>query len=494
MKNIYLSTIALTALGACLAAGALTGCNPNSQAQSAPAPAAALPLEMTATAPTAIAPAPSVNALPPAPPVRVGRLANPDDTYAYADEADSENEAFGDAPPDYAVDYDGTRPWIWRGDDQSERVVEPLPGGGYRYYYYRPGAQYPYLVRDPGYTYGYDSGVLVVVYDRYGHALPPEQVQERVDPASRILARAAALYLATQQMQHQSVVAANWQARQDRIAADNAAWRQAQASQSDWAAYHAAHAPQEQAQWDQEHFRREAEAARFAQATHQPQVAQRDWQAAQQIHAQAPAGAAAPFGLHLGGPNKPAEPAAAPPPPPAPSEARPQGGFTPGGHPAGERVAPGQQASAPMSGPAAPAVAQAGPGFHGHEHGPQGAAIAPAAPATVAAPIHPNAPTAAGRPEARFAPGRPPIEAPAPHPMYTPPARAVERPAPAIVPHAAPAVVHPATVAPRPETAHAAPAHPAVVVHPAPPPPAEAKPAKLKPHPDDKRPGDNPER
>jgi hypothetical protein len=112
---------------------------------------------MTVSAPTPIAPAPAASALPPAPPVQVGRLSDPQDTYAYADEADSENNAFGDAPPDYTVDYGGTQPWIWRGDDQSERVAEPLPSGGYRYYYYQPGAQYPYLVRDPEYSYGYDS-------------------------------------------------------------------------------------------------------------------------------------------------------------------------------------------------------------------------------------------------------------------------------------------------------------------------------------------------
>ena len=72
-------------------------------------------------------------ALPPAPRARVGRLSNSGDTYAYADDADSSNDAFGDAPPDYGFDYGGTRPWVWRGQDQSERVVEPLPGGGERH-------------------------------------------------------------------------------------------------------------------------------------------------------------------------------------------------------------------------------------------------------------------------------------------------------------------------------------------------------------------------
>jgi len=108
MKHTLLNGAARTVLGFCLAAGALSACNQNGQAQSAPTPAAALPLEMTATTPTAIAPAPTVSALPPAPPVRVGQLSNPDDTYAYAEQADSVNDAFGDAPPDYGFDYGGS--------------------------------------------------------------------------------------------------------------------------------------------------------------------------------------------------------------------------------------------------------------------------------------------------------------------------------------------------------------------------------------------------
>jgi len=453
MKHTLLNGAARTVLGLCLAAGALSACNQNGQAQSAPTPAAALPLEMTATTPTAIAPAPTVSALPPAAPVRVGQLSNPDDTYAYAEQADSLNDSFGDAPPDYGFDYGGTRPWVWRGDDQSERVVEPLPNGGDRYYYYEPGAQYPYLVRDPEYTYGYDSGVLVVIYDHHGHALPQDQYRERVDAASRILARAQAIYQASQQQQHQAVIAANWEARQARIAEDNAAWEQAQAQQSEWAAYHAAHAQQEQQQWDQERFRREAEAARFAQQTNQPQVAQRDWQAAQQAHAQAPSGPAAPFGLHMGGPKP--QPPAAPAPGPAPQAAgpaapvapqgepagtRPPGGFSPGQHPAGDHQpggftpndrqpggrAPTGQPAAP-AGPTPGAPAQGG-GFEHHDHqgGPQGAAgpgqhPAFAAPQTLGRPATPAAGPA--KPEFHAAPPKPAPAAPAFHPTAVTPPR-----------------------------------------------------------------------
>src|ERR1700722_13015467 len=105
----------------------------------APAPLAAIPLAMTA-APT-IAPAPAANALPPARPANVGRLADSRQAYAFADRAAAMNAGFGDAPPDYTFDYGGgERPWVWRADDRSTRIAEPLQGGGDRSYYYEAGA------------------------------------------------------------------------------------------------------------------------------------------------------------------------------------------------------------------------------------------------------------------------------------------------------------------------------------------------------------------
>jgi hypothetical protein len=493
MKQTCLNGAARTALVACFAAGALAACNQNGQATSAPTPTAALPLEVTATTPTAIAPAPTVSNLPPAPPVRVGRLSDPDDTYAYADEADAENDGFGDAPPDYGFDYGGTQPWVWYGDDRSERVGEPLPGGGYRYYYYQPGAQYPYLVRDPDYTYGYDSGVLVVVYDRYGEAMPAAAYDRRIDAASRILARATALYAASQHQQHQAVVAANWEARQNRIAADNAAWQRGQQQQSGWAAYHAAHAPQEQAQWGQERFRREAEAARFAQATNHPEVAQRDWQAAQQAHAQAPA-APGILGLHPSGPKPPATAAAAPTAPAGPvappPNARAAGDQRTEGH-----GPPAQPSAAPIG----PAVGGPGQGDEHHDRrtGPEGGA-GPSQPARAVtpAPVRSTPPAAQPRPAFHTAPPRPASSAPspkvteratpaAPPPRAAAPAKVFERPA-APVPRAEVTRPPPVVRAPTP-VVRAAPPPVVRAAQPAPHPAAVARPRPPAAKPDDKR-------
>lgn len=136
--------------------GLLTGaCNkqPGTSATEAPLvapPAAALPMATGAPAP--VAPAPPASALPP-PPAPVGYAPPPPgQRYAYVDRAYSMAQAFGDTPPDYAVDYQGTRPWIWRARNGAYRIVERLPRGE-RYYYYQPGQDYPFLVQDPDYSY-----------------------------------------------------------------------------------------------------------------------------------------------------------------------------------------------------------------------------------------------------------------------------------------------------------------------------------------------------
>ena len=307
-----------------LAGLALSACQPSNQpaaVSSAPAPLAALALSTSGAPP--IAPAPTADALPSAPPARVAQLADASEQYAFADRADAMSQALGDAPPDYTFDYDGgQRPWVWRSDNQSMRVAEALPGGGYRYYYYEPGSQTPYLVRDPVYSYGYDNGVLVVVYDSHGQALSWDDTQRQADAAGRFLARAEALFLAAQQDRREAVAEANWAAQRSQIAAEQAQWAADQAADAAWNAYHLAHEQQEEAQWDAEQYRREAQAARFAQAINDAQLAAQDWQAAQNAHNRAAAtGQLSPTSSHpglfgLGGPPHPQPPA--PPQPQAP--------------------------------------------------------------------------------------------------------------------------------------------------------------------------------
>lgn len=440
----------------------LAGCKPNTQQQAAapsaaPSPLAAIPLADSGTAP--VAPAPAASALPAAPPARVGRLANRTDYYAFADQAHAMNSGFGDAPPDYTFDYgDGERPWVWRGDDQSMRVAEPLPDGGDRYYYYEPGSDAPYLVRDPEYSYGYQNGVLVVIYDRSGRALPPDALDRRADVAGRFLARARAIHRASLERQREAVARANWEARRSRIDADRAQWAAAQAADQDWNAYHAAHEQDDRARWDAERYRREAEAARFDQSINDNQAAQRDWQAAQRAQGRAaangqapappPAKPSGPFGFGPKPPPAPTAPPSAPPPVVTPPPHAPAAG--PGAPPHGDRHGPGPMSGAPNSGPSS---AQPRPTFDHRPGGPGPGA--PQGHAEPPAPPH-QAPTGVQHPP--VAPVAPHREPPRVNPPVAPTQPPRVPPVAPVVPRREPPRVSPPVTPPQPP--HAQPVAP----------------------------------
>ncbi len=107
-----------------------------------------------------------------------------DDRYAWIDRANWISDTIGDAPPDYCFDYDGVEPWVWETGDDYLTYAEPIDDG-YRYYYYEPGADYPYLVRDPYYSYGYRDGRIATVYDRQGRYLAVAEAQRQAEAASR---------------------------------------------------------------------------------------------------------------------------------------------------------------------------------------------------------------------------------------------------------------------------------------------------------------------
>ena len=252
-----------TAIAAMAAVLALAGCNPSgnvdrSQSATLPALPATLPLAPGDATPAALAPPATL--LPTARRINAVRVADPRDSWAYADDAYDFAGALGDAPPDYGFDYDGVEPWAWQGYDNSIEFIEPL-GSGYRTYYYRPGADTPYFVRDPDYGYGYDGGQLAVVYGPDGSLLPYGDYGPRLDYASRYYARGRDLYRASQQ--RRPVVGANWAARQAAIVATRDRWAGQRTAQPDWEAYHQRTAPQQTQHWGQEQARRRADTVRF---------------------------------------------------------------------------------------------------------------------------------------------------------------------------------------------------------------------------------------
>ncbi|HEV2594339.1 MAG TPA: hypothetical protein VGU01_03980, partial [Sphingomicrobium sp.] len=222
-------------------------------------PIAALPLA-TAAAPAA-APAPPANALA-APTQRVSFSPAPQsERYRYLDDADSMGGAFSDTPPDYAVDYQGTRPWIWRARNGAYRIVERLPRGE-RYYYYRAGQDQPFLVRDPDYSYAYNGARLVGVYGPGGAPLDPRMAAERSDYASRYFDRSRELYRAAQDQRRQAAYASEWAQRRDDLRNERQAWQEQQMRDREWRAWHDAHQSQEAQEWGQERDQRLA----YAQA------------------------------------------------------------------------------------------------------------------------------------------------------------------------------------------------------------------------------------
>jgi hypothetical protein len=76
----------------------------------------------------------------------------PERAYPYAERAYGYDRAFYDAPPTYGFAYGDEEPWVWETADDGYMFAEPYDDE-YRFYYYEPGADYPYFVRDADYGY-----------------------------------------------------------------------------------------------------------------------------------------------------------------------------------------------------------------------------------------------------------------------------------------------------------------------------------------------------
>ncbi|MFY9351620.1 MAG: hypothetical protein WAO77_14885, partial [Sphingobium sp.] len=210
----------------------------------------------------ALAYAPPADRLPAARPIAYAEPQG--DDYAWIDRADQFSDMLGDAPPDYGFAYDeGVTPWAWESGDDYLRYAEPIDGG-YRYYYYEPGAASPYLVRDPWNSYGYRDDRLVAVYDGGGRVLPWREARARDAYASRYYARATDMRRAARARERERIEARQWAARRSAIAQDRARWAQARAEQAQWRAYRARQDDRARAHWAAEARARNQAATRFA--------------------------------------------------------------------------------------------------------------------------------------------------------------------------------------------------------------------------------------
>jgi len=250
-------------LGACNSGTAPTA-TPSDVGTGDASDAAAAALPLSTTTPATVSSAPPVTALPVAAAVPVRHLSNRRQGYAYLDRAYYQEDAVENAPPDYTFDDDGVRPWTWSTRDGSRVISEPV-AGGYRYYYYQAGADSPYLVRDPHYSYAYDNGALVDVFSASGQEIDPNSSPEQVGYAGRYLGRGQGLYRRASSDQHVPVNAHVWSDRRDDIAAQRAAWHQQIGNNPDWSAWNNEHHDDEQRVWNDDREQHQAAAQQFGQ-------------------------------------------------------------------------------------------------------------------------------------------------------------------------------------------------------------------------------------
>ncbi|HKT16011.1 MAG TPA: hypothetical protein VJR87_11485, partial [Allosphingosinicella sp.] len=259
IKRLRARTL-LTAL-AVTAALPLAGCNQPSSRSAYDLPDLPATLPLAAGEPSALRYAPAVAELPYAPPIEAVRVADPGQYYAYADDAWGFDDALGYAPPDYGFDYDDVEPWAWQGYDDSMMFVEPLEYG-YRTYYYRPGDDAPYFIRDPYWGYGYDDGRLAVVYASDGAIIPYDRYGPRLGYASRYYARGRDLYHASRR--RHPVIAYDWLSRRNAIGAARGDWARQSERQQAWQDYRRRNVRRQADRWDEERTRRRADTVRFA--------------------------------------------------------------------------------------------------------------------------------------------------------------------------------------------------------------------------------------
>ncbi|RYE00926.1 MAG: hypothetical protein EOP61_12665, partial [Sphingomonadales bacterium] len=111
--------------------------------------------------------------------------------YSWIDRADALWEAIGDAPPDFSFRFEGLEPWAWQTADGHQIMVEDAGArGGIRSYYFAPGAQNPFLVVEPGASFGFTGAKLAVVYGPDGGVVPRAKWGKRPARGQLLFARA----------------------------------------------------------------------------------------------------------------------------------------------------------------------------------------------------------------------------------------------------------------------------------------------------------------
>ncbi|RYY27187.1 MAG: hypothetical protein EOP62_08535, partial [Sphingomonadales bacterium] len=114
--------------------------------------------------------------------------------YSWIDRADALWEAIGDAPPDFTFSYQNLEPWAWQTADGHQIIVEDAgEQGGIRSYYFAPGALNPFLVVEPGASFGFTGTKVAMVYGPDGGVIAKVKWATRPARGQMLFARAKLL-------------------------------------------------------------------------------------------------------------------------------------------------------------------------------------------------------------------------------------------------------------------------------------------------------------
>lgn len=167
-----------------------------------------------------------------------------------------------DSPPDYYFDHYDTEPWVWVTEDRFIRYAEPVHHG-YRYYYYAPDEDWPFLVRDPYYSYGYYGDRVAVIYDRDGRVLDSRRSWRQRRAAARYYARARELREASFERPRYGVAAPLWSERRAVIAQEQRQWERARDRRGSWRKWDDRHDRVTERRWQRERAARQYASRRF---------------------------------------------------------------------------------------------------------------------------------------------------------------------------------------------------------------------------------------
>ncbi|HEY0650861.1 hypothetical protein [Phenylobacterium sp.] len=237
----------------------IAGCEERNRPIDAPQPASLADME-------------AVSELPYAEPARV-EYYEPARGYQWAERAYGLQRTFYDAPPDYGFYYDEVEPYVWETADDWALYAEPW-GGDYRYYYYEPGADFPYFVRD--YEYGYafgPTGVLIAVFDIGGRYLSRDVVYRVAPTAGRYYARGHDLRRASREARRVRIDDRVWVTEGPRVSRSAGPWLRAARDDKAWRQWRERDGDRELQRFQPETRRRQAAAEAWRDRMARQQVA-----------------------------------------------------------------------------------------------------------------------------------------------------------------------------------------------------------------------------